>query len=179
MDFNYPFPADIAEMKAQGYEVAAIAEAERRWAACEPVYRAIQTAFADVTLGNGVGLSQGDAIDDCEDEAVQAAYRANDEKEDWRRIPPADLYRYHVSLCYFDAEGMRFYLPAFLLATLHGDDLLYDTRDHLVCLKEWQRRRFSLLNAEQKAAVRAFLILDGNNDEDTARALKEYWSEEI
>ena len=152
-----------------------LAEAEQRWAICEPVYRAIETAFSGVTLGNGVGLSEGEAIDDWEDEATRASYRANDEKEDWRRIPPSALRQYNDSLTYFDAEGMRFHLPAFLLAYLHGDDFIHYIWDDLTCLSDSTLKQYALLNPEQKGAVAAFMRLEAPDAPDVRVAIEQFW----
>jgi hypothetical protein len=70
--------------------------------------RLIREAFAGVKLGGGVGLQQAQGFDDHEDEKTCARYRANDEKEDWSHIPAEELNRCNSSLCFFDAEGMRF-----------------------------------------------------------------------
>lgn len=80
----------------------------------------IAEAFQGVQLGSGVGLWQGEAIDDYKSEAAQAIERLKDEKLDWSKIPDEHLYGCELSLCYFDPEGMRFHLPAFLLAEIDG-----------------------------------------------------------
>src|SRR5436190_8367262 len=121
---KYPSPADIAEMKARGYDSTTIVEAEqqsKRWAAAQEVCRAIEAAFAGVTLGGGVGLQEAQGLDDYADDETRAAYRADDEKDDWHRIPAEALQRCNSSLSFFDAEGMRFHLPAYLLADLRDD----------------------------------------------------------
>jgi hypothetical protein len=57
-------------------------------------------------------VSQAQAIDDYEDEATCGRHLQDDEKEDWSRIPIEGLNRCNSSLSFFDAEGMRFHLPA-------------------------------------------------------------------
>ena len=84
------------------------------------VLNLIRTAFAGVVLGEGVGLRQGRGLDDYADEGTLASYRAQDEKHDWSAIPVADLNRYGDSLSFFDPDGMRFHLPAYLVADLEG-----------------------------------------------------------
>ncbi|WP_424651850.1 DUF6714 family protein [Capnocytophaga gingivalis] len=66
------------------------------------------------------------------------------------------LNQYYVALCYFDPEGMRFHLPAFLIADLQGQfrfDLVYT----FIHLDEYKEQQFSLLNAQQKQAVAQYL----------------------
>jgi hypothetical protein len=45
----------------------------------------IREAFHGVTLGKGIGLLEGQGLDDYEDEATRKAYRERDEKHDWER----------------------------------------------------------------------------------------------
>ena len=78
----------------------------------------IREAFAGVALGDGIGLWQGQALDDYADDAIIAESRSRDETEEWTRLSAGDLNRCHSSLSFFDAAGMRFHLPAFLLSEL-------------------------------------------------------------
>lgn len=139
----------------------------------------IETSFHGVTLGSGIGLFQAQGLDYYEDEATCASYREKDEKEDWRRITSEDLNRCHSSLSFFDAEGMRFHLPAFLILDLKGGcdmgmafQLTYALGDS---------PKFSLLSPEQRMSVRSFLLfLLGNPAEkfdhpDIQHALDHYW----
>jgi hypothetical protein len=86
----------------------------------EALCNKIREAFAHVTLGSGIGLQQAQGLDDHEDEAACARYRVGDETENWTRIPVSELNRCNSSLSFFDAEGMRFHLPAYLIADLQG-----------------------------------------------------------
>ncbi|MDB6055820.1 MAG: hypothetical protein JWN25_3343 [Verrucomicrobiales bacterium] len=183
---KYPSPADIAEMKARGYDSTTIAVAEQqstRWAAAQEVSRLIETAFAGVTLGNGVGLQEAQGLDDHEAAETCAAYRAKDEKDDWHQIPAEGLKRCNSSLSFFDAEGMKFHLPAYLLADLR-DDYGFGMAFCLTQTGDYERY-FRLLSPAQRSSVRAFLlhILD---EPDYAferphivHALNGYWSDEL
>ena len=116
----------------------------------------IQQAFSGVTLGNGIGLSEGNAMDDYAPAEERARCRKQDEHTHWHKIPVELLNQYYVALCYFDPEGMRFYLPAFLIADLQGRyhfDLVYT----FIHLDEYKEQQFSLLNAQQKQAVAQYL----------------------
>jgi hypothetical protein len=48
-------------------------------------------AFRGVTLGSGIGLLQGQGLDDYADAQTLAQYRAKDEKLDWTRIGVTEL----------------------------------------------------------------------------------------
>jgi hypothetical protein len=117
----------------------------------EALCERIRRAFHGVTLGNGIGLSEADGVDEYADEATLKAYREKDEKENWERIPRANLRG--EGLCFTDAEGMRFHLPAYMIAALECDrsfspvSILKDDSD-----------RFSLFSSAQKEAVREFLL---------------------
>ena len=116
----------------------------------------IQQAFSGVTLGNGIGLSEGNAMDDYASAEERARCRKQDEQTHWHKIPVELLNQYYVALCYFDPEGMRFHLPAFLIADLQGlfrFDLVYT----FIHLDEYKEQQFSLLNAQQKQAVAQYL----------------------
>ena len=140
----------------------------------------ITAAFNGVTLGDGVGLTHAQGLDDYADEATCARYRDSDEKEDWTRISFESLCHCNSSLSFFDAEGMRFHLPAYLVADLrkeYGYGMAF-------CLSHrypGSDDRFSLLSTEQRIAVRLFL-LHILNDPDyefdrphLKRSLDEYW----
>ena len=62
-------------MKARGFDSTMSAETEqqsKRWAAAQDVCRVIETAFAGVMLGGGVGLQEAQGLDDYADtEPVQ------------------------------------------------------------------------------------------------------------
>ena len=181
---KFPSPADIAEMKARGYDSKTIEEAEqqsKRWVAAQEVCHTIEAAFAGVTLGTGVGLQEAQGLDDYADAETCAAYRAKDEKDDWHRLPTEALNHCHSSLSFFDAEGMRFHLPAYLLADLRGD---YGS-GMAFCLTQSHDfdGYFGLLSEAQRRAVRAFLLHIADDPEyqfdhpHIVRALNEYWTD--
>ena len=154
----------------------------------DEVARIIREAFAGVTLGDGVGLWWAQVLDDYEIPSSIADYRANHEQKeerlDWSRIPVEDLQRNHDSPSFFDAEGMRFHLPAFMLFELYGEPTLsvFYTMYHYE--NDYGKTQFSLLDKKQRAAVRAFLLYckdlpDNEFDRpQIERALNEYWVEE-
>ena len=75
---------------------------------------------------------------------------------DWAAIPVEVLNGAATSLTYVDAKGMRFHLPAYLIADLHGElhqDICYHLDSPAL------DSRFSLLSSDQKAAVRHYLEL--------------------
>lgn len=157
---KYPSPDDIQEMRKNGYDLITIVEAEEllpRWQELEQVKQKICSAFTGVTLQEGVGLYQAQGIDDYASQAQCLAYRAKDEKLNWKNISIDDLNRCNSSLSFFDAQGMLFHLPAFLLASLN-DEYRFDLIFTLTQLDPHTDRKFSLFNAEQRSAVRSYLL---------------------
>lgn len=122
----------------------------------EQLIAAIHTAFSGVTLEEGVGLHEAQAIDDYEDQWVQKKYREEDEKLDWRKIPYDRLQSHQSSLSFFDPKGMRFHLPAFLIAELDRQ-LDYGVIFHLTHLNDFGLEKFTLLSREQNQVVVDFL----------------------
>ena len=117
----------------------------------------VEEAFRGVRLGDGIGLFEAQGLDDYADAATCAAYREKDEKEDWGRIDSEDLNRCHSSLCFFNAEGMRFHLPAFLIADLRGE--LGMGMDFCLAHQALaDHQMFSLLSPEQRLSVRMYLL---------------------
>jgi hypothetical protein len=146
------------------------------------VLNLIRTAFAGVALGKGVGLRQARGLDDHADEGALASYRAQDEKHDWSAIPVADLDRYNSSLSFFDPDGMRFHLPAYLVADLEGSLQTADVLFHLTYLAGGAASRFDALSPVQREAAREFLLLRLSDPRlefvhpMIEAALRDYWT---
>lgn len=129
----------------------------------EAVRAKICRAFQDIALGDGIGILEADGVDEYADKATRKAYRKQDEKKDWQRIP---LEKFHQEvLCFTDAEGMRYHLPAFMIATLdhgRGYSPVFWLRDSG---NPVQRELFALFSKQQREAVLEFLLFI-NDDPD-------------
>lgn len=142
----------------------------------------VRTAFARVILGEGVGLRQGQGLDDHADMRTLASYRAQDEKYDWSAISVADLDKCYSSLSFFDPDGMRFHLPAYLVADLEGSLQTADVLFHLVYAADRAASRFDTLSPAQREAVRELLLLRLSDPHREfvhpmiEAALSDYWS---
>jgi len=144
--------------------------------------KSIETAFKSVELGSGVDLWQAQAIDDYETEENILKARAKDEKSDWRKFEGEELIRCYSSLSFFDADGMRFHLPAFMLNEEfreHLDDLLF----HLTHLDDYVRSMYTTLSDSQVSVVREYLLWCKDQEEYEfekgmiEKSLKEFWIE--
>ncbi len=172
-------------MRARGFDPEVIREtefSEKRTVEADKLCERVREAFRGVRLGVGVGLFEGQAIDDYETPEVRGRQRAKDEKEFWDRIETKHLNACHSSLSFFDALGMRFHLPAFIIADLKGEFGM-GMAFTLTYLNEYSRSKFGLLNHEQRSVVREYLQFlreDPDSEFDYAdidRALNEYWIE--
>lgn len=180
---THPSPEDIEEMRARGYDDSTIEKAleeSKRWHLAHAVVAKIREAFSGVGLGDGIGLWQAQGIDDYAAESAIAAYKRADEKEDWSRITSDALNKCNSSLSFFDAEGMRFHLPAYLLADLAGTyqhGMVFSLTD----IGQHRIEQFALLSSSQRAAVREYLKFIAEEDDyafgrpNILRALDEYW----
>lgn len=147
----------------------------------ESVVLKIRDAFRGVTLGNGVGLLQGQAKDGGRKGLEE---RLRDEKLDWTRLHVNELNKCSSSLSFFDAEGMRFHLPAFLIAELDGSLDRASPVFHLTDLSDYSKSQLSMLSVAQRKAVREFLLLRRADPEheydwpEIEKALTTYWRRE-
>ena len=82
----------------------------------------IIAAFDGVSREGGVSLSEAKVIDDYGSEQKRAAARLSDTDTRWQDVPDEDV-RSYWDLHFFDPIGFRYYLPCFLLAYLHYENL--------------------------------------------------------
>jgi len=75
---------------------------------------AIEGAFRDVHLGEGIGIFEAWAIDCCVSDKQRKMARARDERVDWTKITDSELEEHSSSLCFMDPDGIRFALPAYM-----------------------------------------------------------------
>lgn len=168
-----------ADLVARGFVEVSPNDQRKLAVDTDRVLALVRSAFRGVTLGNGVGLRQGQGLDDYADDRTLASYRAQDEKNDWSAIPVANLDRCYSSLSFFDAEGMRFHLPAYLVADLEDSLQRASVLFHLV---HTDQERFNTLSTSQREAVRQFLLLRLSDnycefDHPTIEAaLANYWT---
>ena len=119
----------------------------------------IKDAFAGVTLGKGIGLWEGNGLDDYADDATMSECRQRDERDNWLVIPVDDLNFCHSSLSYLNAEGMRFLLPAYLVADLEGTLTSVEIIWHLGYQLDTMKRCVDILSPAQRAVIREHLLL--------------------
>jgi hypothetical protein len=119
----------------------------------------IHSAFAGVVLGDGIGLREADGLDAYADAQTLSVLRSQDEKHDWTLISFDDLDRYCSALTFFDSEGMRFHLPAYLAADLAGALFTVEILTYLVGFAYGLETQFQMLSTVQRRSVSEFLLL--------------------
>lgn len=140
----------------------------------------ISEAFGDVVLGDGIGLREANAIDDYKDMAFRMKCREEDVAEGhWHRISSSVLNQYYNGLHHLDAKGMRFYLPAFMIAVVKG---VYRFSLSFLLTNPSSSSQFELLSSAQRQAVGLFMKYLSDRTHDSQERLEiedaivRYWS---
>ena len=123
----------------------------------EAIKQKVFTAFADVTLGDGIGFWEANAIDDyllpTSEEYLKE--KEKDERFDFRKVfefvEKFDDYPSNIH-CFMDAKGLYFHLPVMLLL---GDNHTKDSVLQYWVLKENPEyvELMHLLTLEQKKCI--------------------------
>jgi len=156
----------------------------------EELIQSIKSAFEGVKLEDGTGLFESCAIDKYwleKDDAVRKEYRQKDEVNDWSVIPIENMECGIGGHSFFDAKGMRFHLPAYMIAQLENEDFDADVVGCLTAYWEEDKsaklsERFDILSPDQRAVVRDFLLFQLENTEayflnpEIQKALETYWT---
>ena len=146
----------------------------------------IYTAFASVSLGRGIGLHDACVLDDYWGMKPPADYLASLPKDTaghWRDTDPQLLERYSEFFSFTNAEGFRYYAPAYATASLKalGGGGCFDDGPFLWALRG-KTQLFELLSVPQKSAIAAYLkfyaVHATDPDAESARlALEANWIE--
>jgi hypothetical protein len=168
----------------------------------DSLIKRIETAFADVTLGDGVTPAQADALDSYWDsEKKLAAARATDCEKHWTEYTKEDIEVGLHEHCFFDEAGWRHFLPAAMrfvvsrsiesdkgeawsaiqMVTIQPIVGGYDRNTSKRRRFPQKLRLFESLSEDQSRAVAAFLNhiaaqdVDSSDIEDAKIALARYW----
>jgi len=152
----------------------------------------ISSAFNGVSLGDGISLRQAQAIDNYGEGITDEEFkhlRINEITNDWSKVSFEELELNCIA--HLDAEGYRYYIPAFMLSVLsHYESSSMRVIGTLGSLypkeKMWfyHMERYSLLNQEQREAIAKYISvlptlvsLDRDDLVIIERALKNYWAQ--
>jgi hypothetical protein len=130
----------------------------------------IERAFA------GTPRPAGELVATTYDDEGVSAYFAG---KSWRGHPVSDLRLHEVALCFFTPEAFRYYLPAFMLASLEdpevADVIPQSIIGALARRGESSRLRVNAFSREEAGAVMAFLrtLVGFTDDADIELAMGE------
>ena len=127
----------------------------------------ITAAFQNVVRGNGISLHEADVIDrtgyDNKNAKNRVAARRLDTDRRWQDVPDKDIENYYNILSFLDAEGLRYYAPAYMVwalkhfktsGSMSSDSIIYTFNPYLnTGHYERQLERFLIFTAEQKTAM--------------------------
>jgi hypothetical protein len=82
----------------------------------------IDAAFDGVTLEDGKDIYEAQSDDDYGN-PDELALSDVAERENWRLVPHEDLHRRFWGVTFLDTKGLRFYMPAIMLAILEPNGL--------------------------------------------------------
>ena len=152
----------------------------------------IRAAFRGVQLGRGVSLAQAQAINRRDGALTDDAFRAlpqSENTERWEALSLSELDR--DCIAHLDAEGFRYYIPAFILSLLETYDpssmrvigtlsALYPKQSSW----DYHMQQYSALNEAQRVAIATFLSklpamieLEPEELKQVQRGLRNYWHE--
>jgi hypothetical protein len=155
----------------------------------EEVVERIETGFGEGKYPGDDHLTQGSSMEDVEVRDFLRGRR-------WQDLSVGELARNHASLFFMTSEAIRYYLPAFLIASVrHYDDsdqipssLLFLLNPFAINDSDYQshfRERFKSLNESEKSAIEAFLKylhdfhaedFPAVTNQDQASQLLEWWT---
>ncbi|WP_020559140.1 DUF6714 family protein [Thiofilum flexile] len=102
----------------------------------ESLSLSIQDEFSDVPFPSHCGLHAAVAIDDWieDEEVLKEITEREDYIGEWKNVPIEHLLQCMTALCYLDARGMAFYLPAYMKAIIEEPTAFDKPR----CSSAWQ-----------------------------------------
>ncbi len=147
----------------------------------------IEKAFSNVHLENGISIKQARVIDDRGSKLEQRKARDGDELFNWRNVKDEELETYQSSLSFYDAKGIRFYLPCYMKYIIENLRSSLNSTMSLFIYSltpsdnvHWFKNRFSLVSSVQVTAIVGLLrwlelvLSDPDEVHDVRSALK-YW----
>ena len=122
----------------------------------------IDAAFRTVSLEDGIGILESEALDSCVSDKKREQARKNDYRENWQAIPDAVISEHYSALCFMDAKGLRFNLPVYMMFALENYDrsnsASIDAVIYALCKEpEDLKTEWTIFSEEQKSVIAKFL----------------------
>ena len=138
---------------------------------------AIEDAFADVKLEDGVGIFEAEAIDDCVSDKLRTKAREQDVRDDWKAIPDEVIAEHYSAMAFMDEKGLKYAIPAYMrFALRHWQTSNSASVDHIIYTlardEDW-----AFLSTKQKETVANFLnhmVLEADEYVDSWQASLAY-----
>jgi len=145
---------------------------------CVQIIDEIERAFDGVTRDDGVTLHETWEIDRCSSDRMRAKARRLDTDRRWQDVPDADIEQLPYALCFLDAEGFRYYIPAYMVWSLrhhqtNDSEAVDNTVSAFMSDPLHKDKRYSLLNDLQRRVICQFLTYFSGDEGDSDRA---YWA---
>jgi hypothetical protein len=150
----------------------------------------IDEAFGRVTLGDGIGLYEAEAIDNYANDMKTLKARKKD-RESWNRwdeIPTEVIEAFYSALCFIDIQGMRFLLPAYMKFAVENyeksdsasiDSPIYALQSNPVFAEPNIDDYFTKEQYEAFAKFLRFMVLEAGCDfvdsDCASQAYEKYW----
>lgn len=143
---------------------------------------AIERAFANVKLDDGIGVFEAEALDDCVSDKLLARARAKDIGDDWRALSDDVISEHYSAMAFMDQKGLRYAIPAYMrFAVRYWKTSNSASVDHVIYTlardEDWD-----FLTEEQKQVIADFLrymVVEADEDVDTwqaSLAYEKYWA---
>jgi hypothetical protein len=143
----------------------------------ESALELVERAFADVERPSNEELLHPQCSDDGD---IEDFY----EISDWRDLTDADVISGYASLAFFSAAGFRYFIPAYFRYVLRNPDSPEAVVDSTIWsfyppmykadIQDFVASKYATLDADQRAAVTAFLEAMEPHNPDALKTL-EYW----
>lgn len=83
----------------------------------------IEEEFETISLEDGIGIYEAEAIDNCLSKGEQSKARKKDIRNDWKLISDEVIDEHFSTLSFMDENGLRFTIPAFMRFSVVNFDM--------------------------------------------------------
>lgn len=150
----------------------------------------IEIAFDRVTLCEGIGIYEAEAIDNyaSDKEILKARKKDRESWKRWDEIPTEVIETFYSALCFVDIQGMRFLLPAYMKFAVENynksdsasvDSPIYALQSNPVFAEQNIDDYFTNEQYEAFAKFLRFMVLDAGFDfvdsDCASQAYDKYW----
>ena len=152
-------------------------------AEAEKLIAYIRRAFERTRLGNGITIHEADLEGCYTDDSERSHARAKDDEVVWSDVPDWKIERFPSVMPFFDPEGYRFYIPAYMIWTLKNwrttDLFIADSVIWSFGYKEsaFEDGRRKAMSPVQLHAAYRFVkhFCDFSGDKEPRHAMETFW----